>query len=127
MATIDRSMRDDGGGMPSCGSTASDLGVRPGIDIPVDADGTVAPLTGGMSVGLGSPERLPRHRRPPRFGGTGDSPVWQMDSDDVPEALSFRVDPKKPDAHGFVEPRSRMTLVEYQTALARSRSFWELT
>ena len=126
MATIYRSMRDDGDGMPSCGGTAIELGVRPGIDIPVGAAGTVMPGTGGMSVGLGGPERLPRHRRPPEHGGTGDCPVRQMESDDLPGELSFRIDPKRADAHAFVEPRIPMALAEFQAALAQSRSFREL-
>lgn len=49
-ATIYRCMRPDPDGLPRLGASLSTLGVRPGKDIPVLPDGSVAPKTGGMSV-----------------------------------------------------------------------------
>jgi hypothetical protein len=93
---------------PETGESARKLGARPEIDIPLDYAGDVEPGVGGMSVSPDSPENLPRHRRPPEYGGTGLDPVWMMDSEDLSERLVFRPDPGDPHRHGFVEPETRM-------------------
>src|SRR5262249_46123513 len=63
-------------GRPACAPTGRTLGVRPHIDIPVDASGFVHPGTGGLSVAPEPPTNLPRHRRPPEYDGTGKDPFW---------------------------------------------------
>ena len=73
-----RGMREASDGRPVCGSSARMLGARPHIDVPVDRSGIVHPGTGGMSVVPDSPRHLPRHRRPPEYGGTGNDPVWRI-------------------------------------------------
>ena len=89
-------------GKPKMGRNARLLGVRPTIDIDVEQvskDGfneqsyllpeterksseesvTVAIRnTKGMSVYL-SIKSLPPFRKPPKFGGTGKDPLWQID------------------------------------------------
>jgi len=60
-------------GAPSTGSTASTLGARPDVDIPVSEEGLVRPGTGGMSVN-DSPTGMPEFRRPLAFGGSGKNP-----------------------------------------------------
>jgi len=113
-------------GLPSVGPTARELGTRPDDDIPVDADGYVEPLTGGLSVSPVSADRLPEHRRPPELGGSGKDPVWQLATDLLPEVLRYRPDDEDPDGHGTIEPVARMTLDAYQQALGATRSAWTL-
>src|SRR5438876_870665 len=72
-----RSMKEDREGKPEVGRSARKLGVRPGIDIVVEPDGTVVGGAGGMSVAPDSPANLPPHRRPPGHAGTGKDPVWE--------------------------------------------------
>ena len=121
-----RSMRVDSDGLPSVGPTARELGARPGDDIPVDTDGYVEPLAGGMSVSPVDADRLPEHRRPPEMGGSGKDPVWTLTTDLLPAALRYRPDDQDPDGHGTIEPVSRMTLDAYQQALRATRSAWTL-
>jgi hypothetical protein len=122
-----RGMKDDGEGMPSCGPSARELGVRLEGEIRISENGMVEPQTGGMSVAPDNPMNLKPHRRPERFGGYGPDPVWQIDADDLPDSLTYRPDPKNPSGHGFVEPIERMTLTAYQEALATSRGVWSQT
>lgn len=125
MASVYRSMNDDGEGHPLCGPSARMLGVRIRGDVAVSIDGVVSPGTGGMSVAVGSPRSLPRHRRPPEHGGIGEDPVWQIDVRDLPDTLVYRADRERPDVHGFIEPREPVSLDDYQVALATSRTLWE--
>lgn len=124
MPRIFRSMKHDGEDMPLCGPSSRCLGARLHGDVMITDDGYVDPETGGMSVAIGEIGHLPRHRRPKEEGGFGEDPVWWIDSEDLPDTLKFRPDPRNPSRHGFVEPIERMTLDEYQTALATSRGFW---
>jgi hypothetical protein len=118
-----RTMKDDGEGMPLCGPTARELGVRLEGDIPI-RDGRVKPHTGGMSVAIDTPENLPSHRRPKNLGGRSADPLWEIEDTDLPGTLSFMRDLRDPSKHGFVEPIEEMGLFAYQEALATSRSFW---
>jgi len=86
------------------------LGVRVPIDVRPDANGTVAPGGGGMSVTPDDPARLPPHLRPVSHGGLGVLPVFGMPVGGLGLLLSFRPDPRRPDRHGFVEPSRVMTL-----------------
>lgn len=124
MTVLYRGMKDDGDGQPECGASARKLGVRLEGDIRIQADSTVEPETGGMSVAVGGPENLKPHRRDELFGGWGRDPVWQIESSDLPDTLVFRLDPDDPSRHGFVEPIERMSLDDYQEALASSRGIW---
>ncbi|MGH3112272.1 MAG: hypothetical protein ACRDOP_02260 [Gaiellaceae bacterium] len=121
-----RSMRKGRGEKPEVGRSARMLGIRPGIDILVESDGTVGGGAGGMSVAPDSPANLPRHRRPPEHGGTGKDPVWEIDIAELEEALAYREDPLQRGVHGFVEPRGTMTLEDYESALAATREAWRL-
>jgi hypothetical protein len=110
-------------GRPLCGARASQLGVRPGVDVQVQADDLVHPGTGGLSV-TPDPARLPPFLRPPSHGGHGGLPLFEF-TGHLPKGLAFRPDPKKPGEHGFVEPDSRMVLGEYQAVLCSTRGHWE--
>jgi hypothetical protein len=117
-------MKDDGEGRPACGPTGRTLGVRLEADILIREDGMVGPRTGGMSVALDDIRNLPIHRRPPKHGGIGPDPVWQIEDSDLPSVLVLRPDPDDPSRHGFVEPIEPMRLSDYQEALATSRGSW---
>jgi hypothetical protein len=122
-----RSMKEARDRKPDVGRSARTLGVRPGIDILVEPDGTVVGGAGGMSVAPDSAANLPSHRRPPEHGGTGKDPVWEIGTADLGEALVYHEDPVQPGVHGFVEPSRRMTLEEYERALAATREAWAPT
>lgn len=115
-----RCMREASDGLPMIGPTARTLGVRPDDDISV-REGKVQPGTGGMSVAPDDPFHLPRHRRPPEFGGTGKDPVWCIDIRDSGTDLSFRQD--KP-SHGLFEPAREMSIEDFQQALADLAPKW---
>ena len=127
MTTLYRSMKSDSNGMPLCGPSARELGVRHEGDLPIGDDGVVRPGTGGMSVALDDPMNLPPHRRPTRFKGWGPDPVWQIDEEDLPGSLVLRADPEHPARHGFVESTKPMQLRDYQEALGASRGTWNRT
>lgn len=114
-----RGMTENDGGT-QVGDTARTLGVRPGVDIPVDADGMLHPNSGGVSVSP-SPNDLPSHRRPPSFGGTGKDPVWSIDINNLGPDLKFV--PDSP-GHGTIQPSRSMTLEEYQKALFETFGKW---
>lgn len=119
---IYRGMTPDGD-VPKLGDSARTLGARPGTDIPVEG-GVVRPETGGMSVSPDTPANLPPHRRPPSLGGTGKDPVWNMNSNDLPDGLTYRPDPANPAGHGFVEPSRPMTYDEYQSLIHSTQGQW---
>ena len=109
-------------GSPEIGPTARTLGVRPNTDILVElSTQNVSPGTGGMSVAPDTPFNLPSHRRPPKFGGTGPDPVWEIKSKDLGANLVYVEDSP---THGTIQPVRVMTLNEYQRALAATQSSW---
>lgn len=120
-----RAMRKDQGGAPLCGSDSNMLGARPGVDIRADAEGRVLGGQGGLSVTPDDPKLLPPHVRPPRFGGKGKLPLFELPTSSLTAALSYRADPERPTRHGFLEPGSEMLLAEYQAALAATQSAWK--
>lgn len=112
-------MEDDG--KPKVGESARTLGVRPDVDIPVDANGIVHPNTGGMSVSP-SPDALPTHRKPLEFGGTGKDPIWTINTNDLGADLTYV--PDSP-GHGTIQPTKPMSFEDYQKALADTNINWE--
>lgn len=123
-----RSMTEAQDGMPAVGPSGRMLGVRPGNAptpdvLAVNASDPVLPRQGGMSVAPNDPLRLQRHRRPASLGGIGRDPVWYIEADDLGPDLDFRQDRT---GHGLLEPNRRMTLGEFQLALAASRTRWRL-
>jgi hypothetical protein len=136
---------DNNDGLPKIGSAGSKLGARPdyaeddihpedriragdtiNLDLPVSADGFVYPQTGGMSAFFYPIDNIPPHRRPPKHDG-GDDPkyeVYELETDDLPEQLTYRVDPHNRARHVFIEPAWEMTFEDYQQALYATRSLW---
>jgi hypothetical protein len=123
-----RSMIESADGLPEVGPSARKLGVRPGDATTPDVlavapQDAVGPGQGGMSTAPGNPLGLSRHRRPASLGGIGQDPVWCIDTDDLGPDLQFRQDSA---SHATIEPARPMTLQEFETALAATRSRWQL-
>ena len=119
-----RGMRVAPDSLPLVDRSASALGVRPGIDIPV-LDGRVRPNTGGMSVTADHLMAMPDHRLPKVFGGTSVHPVFRLAYTDLSPNLVARCDrPAKSPYHRVVEPAVECSFDEYEGLLARTRVHW---
>ncbi len=115
-------MRMGSDGQPEPGMSMRTLGVRV-RDIHPRLDGTVDPKQGGLSVSP-TPEGLPRATRPAEIGGVGKDPVFEIETDELPEELSFRKDPNNPDMHGFIEPAYPMKFEHYQRRIRETSALW---
>ena len=124
MALLYRAMIRDADGAPAIGNSARELGIRLVLDIEVDDESMVEPLTGGMSVSH-EVEYLPAHRRPRDHGGTGPDPLWVIDEESLVEGL-VRRDDHELEGHAFVEPAWRMRLDDYEDLLALTRDDWRI-
>ena len=119
-----RAMKAEPDGLPKVGRSSRELGIRidgPIRDLPIGEDGIVEPETGGMSVALDAALSLPKPRLPRSLGGEGRDPVFTLRRAEAPETLILRVD-RHP--HALVEPIRRCLLVEFESDLASTRSFW---
>jgi hypothetical protein len=118
-----RVIAEDDDGRPLISHLGSKgLGVRPGYDITADEDGIVMPDTGGCSV-ASDIRAIPTFLLPPEHGGTGKNPLWELDTDELPEYLTWREDPDR-DGHYFIEPAYPMELSDFQEAVASTRDLW---
>jgi hypothetical protein len=119
-----RAMKKNGDGFPLVGPSSRTLGVRsdgPCCDLPIAADGSVSPETGGMSVALDKAENLPKHRLPKSQGGNGRDAVFRLFSTTLAPTLAVRSD-RYP--HALVEPSARCLLSQYESDLAATRQHW---
>jgi len=119
-----RAMKLGENSLPKPGWSARTLGARCNIDVPIAEDGRVSPGLGGMSVSPPPPENLPPIRLPRELGGKGKDPLWEMNTDELPDRLIYRPDPDNEDTHGFLEPGRVMTFEEYQDALHSTQISW---
>lgn len=134
MPRVFRAMRKDDDGLPHVEQSASGLGVRPGIDIDVDHNGSVLLNGKGMSV---SPNwrDMPLFRIPARLRGlkpgargsdqtfcfcTGSGPFQQGD---FAEGLVLEPDST---THGTIAPNRLMPLDDYRAAIEATRSDWQV-
>jgi hypothetical protein len=132
-------------GKPKTGRSARLLGVRPTIDISIDQmpigcldehgyllpesqrkfEGEIVAVAirdeKGMSVSL-SIEGLSEFRKPPRFGGIGKDPLWQIDDSIITGDLQAVQDSP---THVSIMPRVTMCLEKYEEALANTQKYWE--
>jgi len=123
--------KDAADGKPALGDR--DLGVRPGIDVDVDALNNVLVNGKGMSVAPNwrniSPNRIPRRLRPlwPGAAGSnsktcfrcGDGPFVQG-----PFANGLTLEPDSA-THGNVAPAQAVQLATCQGDLAATKADWE--
>jgi hypothetical protein len=102
MSKLFRAMKYDENNLPQLGQSARELGVRPNVDIPIDAQGYIHPQTGGMSFTVDDVMYLPAHRRPFDFNGTGKDPVFSINKEQLPKTLMA----KQQDSlhHYLIEP-----------------------
>jgi hypothetical protein len=77
-----------------------------------------------MSVTPDDPARLPPHVRPPRHGGHGRLPIFELLSSNLGPSLMYRPDPNAPLRHGFVEPNKALAFDSYQKALYATQPNW---
>lgn len=129
-----RAMKKDEDGLPVVGADARCLGVRHGIDISVDDEGTVITNGEGMSV---SPlwRKLPLHRIPKRLGdkvagarGPDTNHCFSAGSGifcsgAFAAGLTLRVDRAH---HGTLAPVNAVPLESYEASLAATRHLWTL-
>lgn len=117
-----RAAEDDS---PLVGGSARYLTVRRDVDILVDEEGMVEPEAGGMSVSPPPVRNLHPLRLPRELGGVGKDPVFEVETDELHEALAYRPDPENPEGHGFVEPSRWMPFAEYERAVHETRPLWK--
>ena len=133
-ARVLRSMwADDTAHRPLIADNANALGIRPGIDLPVETGGLVKPGTGGMSVSPAITD-MPNHKIPrrmravyPSARGSNDLICWVLDGmnwgdAEINDDLSLRCD--RP-THGMIEPGSEMDLDMYRAALVATQPMWK--
>jgi hypothetical protein len=123
-------MKASADGFPEPGASSRTLGAR-SADLPI-SNGSVSPLTGGMSVSPSLAE-LPIALTPKRLAylregaiGPDSSRVWSHGAGPfiqgaVAPHLAFR--PDRP-GHGLVEPAAEMGFADYQDALHATRGAW---
>lgn len=138
MTRIYRAMLADGD-KPKVGPSKKQLGAVLGDgrydDLPISAEGKVAPGTGGMSVAPNW-RSLPRHRIPQRLNeklaaptATGNNQLkcWRYGlgefiSESLTRELHLVIDSA---VHGIVEPAEIMLAEAYQAALGATQPAWE--
>jgi hypothetical protein len=124
---------------PVVGSTSSsELGARPGVDITIDAAGSVALDASGMSV---APEwrvlpftRIPRRLKHIVAGATGanNTSCFTMGGGPfqggvIANGLELIPDQgPAPITHGVIAPVQVVPLAQYQTDLANTRDVWQI-
>ncbi len=130
--------RDSVDGLPVVGSTSSELGVRPGVDIAVDASGDVVLDGSGMSVVPGwrvlDDTRIPKRLRSIRPGASGPNSIASYTLGDGPfsrgvVAAGLELIPdgdSNPVKHGVVAPLQVAPLTQYQTDLGNTRADWQI-
>ena len=137
-------MQDD---LPLVGTGPHMLGVRVPVkdhadrvvDVSPDALGMVHPYGGGLSIARSIDDLLP-HLVPKRLknfvegaSGSNNRHVWSMGKGSfsdggIAHRLILRRKPERADGKvlGLVEPAAKMSLEEYQSALASTQLQWSL-
>lgn len=132
MPRVFRIMKQDADGSPTLG--LSNLGVRPGIDVEVDAQGNVLVNGKGMSVAPDwrdiVPSRIPKRLRaivPGAAAGNsfscfciGEGPFQRGD---LAKGLVLEPDSA---IHGVVVPAVVVPFAEYEADLAATRPDWQV-
>ena len=131
--------RDPADNLPVVGSTSSsELGVRSGIDITVDAAGNVVLDASGMSVAPRWQDldftRIPRRLRAIVPGATGANStscftmgVGPFENGVVAYGLELLSDQgETPSAHGVLAPIQVVPLPRYQIDLENTRAAWQI-
>ncbi|MBT3327542.1 MAG: hypothetical protein HN396_15010 [Gemmatimonadales bacterium] len=118
---IYRPMRRAKDGKPELGASLATLGVRPDKDVPMDDDGYVEPLSGGMSVTPDRLEDVPPSLLPRKYGGEGRHTLFLLLVSMLPPQLRARIDKPR---HANVEPTQRCLFVDYNGRVQGTRLDW---
>jgi hypothetical protein len=131
--------RDPADNLPVVGSTSSsELGVRPGIDITVDAAGSVVLDRSGMSVVPGwrnlKINRIPRRLRHIKPGAAASNSiscfaagVGPFENGVFANGLELIPDQgQAPVTHGVIAPVQGVPLAQYQADLENTRAAWQI-
>jgi hypothetical protein len=128
MEYIYRSMAEENG-MPKLGSSATTLGVRPGIDIDVDEAGMVHrpdfknQMKNGTSASP-SVAALPDFALPPEFGGANrKTRIWRIRTHDLGPHLVAEQDGS---SHISIGPARTTGFSDYVKAIQDTAPDWEL-
>jgi len=126
-------MREDDDGFPNVNPSASGLGVRPGIDINLDPQGSVLVDGQGMSV---NPDwrdaplfRIPERLRHLKTGARGPntSACFRYGTGKFEQGVfadGLTLEPDTP-THGTIAPAAPVPLSDYEAALTATRPGWE--
>jgi hypothetical protein len=129
-----RAMKKDENGFPAVEQSASGLGVRPGVDLDLDDDGTVRMNEKGMSVSPAwrviSIFRIPKRLRTIVHGARGSNNTFCFRAGDGPfqrGAFAPGLD-LVPDfaTHGCLVPAELAALSQYEAHLAATRNHWQV-
>jgi hypothetical protein len=131
MPRVFRVMRKEPDGLPTLSPTS--LGVRPGVDVDLDAHGNVLVNGKGMSVAPNwrdiNVNRIPKRLRPivPGAGGSNNTFCFHMGNGTfAPGAfasgLTLELDSAK---HGNVAPVQVVPFAIYEADLAATRPDWK--
>lgn len=113
--------------LPLVGTDGFTLGARPKIDVSYSKDGLVKPSKNGMST-FDNPGNIPHHLRPEYLGngatGSAELAIFQINRSQL-NCNELEVTPSFNErGHYQVCPSRLMSLDEYQSKLADTRSKW---
>ena len=123
---------------PIVGSGASELGVRPDIDIGSDSDGNVVTTGQGMSVVPNWRNldftRIPKRLKNISEGARGPNSTscftlgtGPFESGAISDGLTLVPDSSvEPIAHGVVAPTKKVSLDQFQADLAATEPMWQI-
>lgn len=134
MPLVFRVMRRDADGQPAVARSSSALGIRPTVDVELDATGKVMMNGKGMSVSPGwrdiSVLRIPKRLRMKVPGARGSNSTFCFRSGDGPfqqaafaAGLMLTPDSTK---HGCISPVQPVALAQYEDDLAATRALWQI-
>lgn len=132
MPLVFRIMRRDPDGLPTVQQSSSALGVRPGVDVSIDAHGDVVVNGEGMSVNPNwrdaSILRIPKRLRNLMPGATGSNSHCCFRAGSGPFHQGKFADGLmlEPDSatHGNIAPAEVAPLARFETDLAATRAAW---
>jgi hypothetical protein len=127
-------MRRDADGLPTVQQSSSALGVRPGVDISLDAQGNVIVNGEGMSVNPGwrmaSILRIPRRLRhlEPGAGGSNNHFCFRTGAGPFQQGQFAAALTLEPDSatHGNIAPALAVPLAQYETDITATRPDWQV-
>lgn len=132
MPRVYRLMRKDEDGLPVVEESARGLGVRPGVDVDIDAGGAVLANSKGMSVNPNwrsmNPNFIPKRLKDLHYGARGSnnahcfrSGEGLFQAGEFADGLVLIPDSER---HGVIAPEATTPLAAYEAALAATRPDW---